>query len=155
MSVAKFMTGVVGLHLPNGALWHGRYNMGLRRIEGLEELMKQYNVKSYHLLAFMYYGGTEFGLQIFNHYAVEINYSSPVQNLGNDALSVIDSSFKYDNMMEENEYEKDKMHACFGFNAYTTFSAEYLIVTTYEHLVTKDWTMVSKLNFSSLLFDSV
>lgn len=141
------MTGVVGLHLPNGDVRTARYNMEFRRIEGLQALMKQYNVRSYHMLAFKYYGGTEFGLEIFNQYAVEINYSNPPENVGNKVVSLNGSSSHFDTMMELTEYEKDKLHACWVLNAYSTFTAEYIMVITDEHLQPTKWTLVSPVHF--------
>lgn len=142
-NVGKFLYGPVGLHLPDGAVWLARYNRELKIIEGLEELIKQYNVKNFHLLVFKYYGGTEFVLEIFNQYAVEICYSPRGANLGGNVVCDNDSSLHYETTMDVTEYEKDKMHACFSLNAYTTFTAEYVLVIKDEHLIQTDWTMVS------------
>ncbi|KAL1815229.1 hypothetical protein ACET3Z_017803 [Daucus carota] len=141
-NVGKFLYGPVGLHLPDGAVWLARYNRELKIIEGLEELIKQYNVKNFHLLVFKYYGGTEFVLEIFNQYAVEICYSPRGANLGGNVVCDNDSSLHYETTMDVTEYEKDKMHACFFLNAYTTFTAEYVLVIKDEHLIQTDWTMV-------------
>ncbi|WOG92978.1 hypothetical protein DCAR_0312256 [Daucus carota subsp. sativus] len=141
VSVAKFMTGVVGLHLPNGDVWRVRYNREFRRIEGLQAVMKQYNVSCYHMLSFKYYGGTEFGLQIFNQYAIETHYSTPPENVDKDVVALNDSSSHFDTMLELSEYEKDKLHACWFLNAYTTFTAEYIFVITDEHLQPTEWTL--------------
>ena len=138
--LAKILYGPVGLHLPNCAVFVGQYNKELKRIEGLAALMKEYNVKIYQILSFKHYGGTEFRVEIFNQYAVEIYYAPTEKCVGKKVVSANDSSGK---MIKMADYERDKLHASFSFNAYTTFTAEHILEIKEEHLVARDWNLVS------------
>lgn len=44
-------------------------------IQGLEEIMQCFNLNPDHLVALRYFGGSEFYMEIFNQYGVEIDYS--------------------------------------------------------------------------------
>lgn len=68
----------IGLHLPMTNSWLARYVSSSETVEGLEKLFKTYNVNPWYMFVFKYIGGTEFQVEIFNEYAVEIDYSKKV-----------------------------------------------------------------------------
>lgn len=68
----------IGLHLPMTNSWLARYVSSSETVEGLEKLFKTYNVNPWYMFVFKYIGGTEFQVEIFNEYAVEIDYSKRV-----------------------------------------------------------------------------
>lgn len=66
----------IGLHLPMKNTLIGRYVSSSETVEGIDCLMEYYNVNPYFVFVLEYIGGTEFTLEIFNEYAVEVDYSS-------------------------------------------------------------------------------
>lgn len=65
----------VFLHVPNTAIWSGQISGNNQYIEGLDEMMAFHNIKQYHIVVLEYRHGGNFKVEIFNPYAVEIDYS--------------------------------------------------------------------------------
>ncbi|KAK1370143.1 hypothetical protein POM88_036235 [Heracleum sosnowskyi] len=62
------------LVMDNGDSWSSIYDQKYHRIVGLEKFMEFYGVKTYWFVAVYYFGGMNFGINIFSPKCVEILY---------------------------------------------------------------------------------
>ncbi|KAK1360715.1 hypothetical protein POM88_045189 [Heracleum sosnowskyi] len=64
----------VYLYLPSSAIWFGSFVLKKHRIEGLQNFMRYYDVKPLNVFVLEYFGKSDFRVEIFNLYAIEIDY---------------------------------------------------------------------------------
>ena len=129
----------IGLHLPNKSTWLGRFDRHSERTEGIESLMKHFDVKPCYLFAFEYFGGTEFLVSIYNDYAFEVKYSGNVKRGQSPQGS---SRSLGDGVFHMSEIEKDKLQASFAVNAWSSSEGIHDFAITEEHLQGADYTQV-------------
>lgn len=68
----------IGLHVPLANTWLGRFDSDSETVQGIESLLKAYHVNPWYMFCLEYIGGTEFTVEIFNEYAVEVDYTNIV-----------------------------------------------------------------------------
>ncbi|KAL1831957.1 hypothetical protein ACET3Z_001608 [Daucus carota] len=115
------------LHVPGIVVWNGIFRREKLRIEGLEKMFFYYSIKPYHLILFEYTGGPSFNIQIYNPYAVEIDYS--ISSKPSD-VSVVDRS-----SLDISDIEIDKLCGMFSYNAYNSGQGLYELVLRKRHLL--------------------
>lgn len=93
-------------------------------------MMKFYNIKPYHMILFEYYGGPSFNIEIYNPYAVEINYSIPPK--------IASSSSEGINVLDVSDIEIDKLCGNFCYNAYNNWHGLFDLVLRQKHLRKRD-----------------
>lgn len=123
----------VKLHVKSGADWDGFFSGKIFYIEGLEDMMGYYNLKSYHLALLCYTGGGEFNLTFHTPYGVEMKY--PTHN----------PSMKFDLLC--NALEEDKMESIFRYNVFCNFTEVYGLLIEEKHLLKSSYTKVNINNF--------
>ncbi|KAK1382027.1 hypothetical protein POM88_019762 [Heracleum sosnowskyi] len=124
----KEIPKTVYLHIRSRRIWRGLYVQHRKWIEGLDDMMRYYGVKPYHLVAFTYNGGSSFDVEIFNPYAVEVNYTY------NPALHVEDEWF-----MNLSDIDVEKLWSCFSYNAYENLTETYDLVICKRTLKRKNY----------------
>ncbi|KAL1807769.1 hypothetical protein ACET3Z_024759 [Daucus carota] len=119
----------IALHLPMKNTLIGRYVSSSETVEGIDCLMEYYNVNPYFVFVLEYIGGTEFTLEIFNEYAVEVDYSSS-------------PACGRKGVFDLTEIQKNKILSTFSHEACSCFDFECDFVITKTHLEGRSWTEV-------------
>ena len=119
----------IGLRLPMKNTLIGRYVSSSETVEGIDNLMEYYNVNPCYVFALEYIGGTEFALEIFNEYGVEVDYSTS-------------SACGRKGVFDLTEIQKEKIFSTFSHEACSCFDLECDFVITKTHLEGRSWTEV-------------
>ncbi|KAL1823422.1 hypothetical protein ACET3Z_010200 [Daucus carota] len=122
---------VIGLHLPLKNAWIARYVSSSETIEGIESLMEYYDVNPWYSFIVKYIGGTEFEVEIFSEYAVEVDYSRKGS-----------SSVLRKPCFNLTDLEKEKIMANYFYSTASTFDPDLEIVITENHVGRRSWTEV-------------
>ncbi|KAK1370882.1 hypothetical protein POM88_036974 [Heracleum sosnowskyi] len=96
--------------------------------------MCYYDIKPYHMIVLHYRGCSEFGLEIFNTYAVEIDYGSTVIPFEKGRCFRNHLGLLVDSVWPCSDIEEDKLHCSLLYNAYSTWSAAYELLISEMHL---------------------
>ena len=109
----------------------GRVDRSYETVKGIESLFEKFDVNPWYMFVLEYFGGTEFNIQIFNEYAVEVDYlRKPSRGLVKQPI------------FQMSEIDKEKTQHTFSYSSCSTFDLECEVVVTAEHLEGKGWTEV-------------
>ena len=124
----------IGLHVPLKKTWLGRFVSESGTVEGIENFLEAYLVNMCYMFCLECVGGTEFTVQIFNEYAVEVDYTNTAE-IGQHKLhpSRIRASVM-EPLSAMSELKKDKLLSIFCYNACSAFDRELEIVIDAKHL---------------------
>ncbi|KAK1382873.1 hypothetical protein POM88_020608 [Heracleum sosnowskyi] len=86
------------------------------------------------MIVLHYRGCSEFGLEIFNTYAVEIDYGSTVIPFEKGRCFRNHLGLLVDSVWPCSDIEEDKLHCSLLYNAYSTWSAAYELLIGEMHL---------------------
>lgn len=139
------------LRVPTGATWFGTYVHVTQRIEGLENFMNYYDVKPFHVFVLEYDGTGSFFVELFNCYAVEIDYGCrkiPL-TLGKIDCNHVGSSLP--DLSEITEFEIDKLCSTLNYNGKSTWSAAYEFMILNKHLKEAEFTEVISVSLNYVL----
>lgn len=93
--------------------------------------MEYFDVNPCYSFSLEYIGGTEFKVEIFSEYAVEIEYSRRIMR-GVDR----------DPVFHQSELDKDKIRSAYSYSSACEFEREFDFVITDKHLERKRWIKV-------------
>lgn len=71
----------VKMHALSSRFWIGTYVKVSKYIENLDAMMNFYDIKPYYLILLQYKFGSNFKIEIYNPYVVEISYQTETQVL--------------------------------------------------------------------------
>lgn len=141
----SFIPGKVYFHLPSRAIWYGKYIHGNFTIAGLKFFKKYYNINSSTLMAVEYVGGQDFKLEIFNCYAMEIDYRLKVITFENGTCMHKHDGSVVDRETENNDIEIEKVWTTLNFSVGSS-SCKYLQLTIRDYHLNHD-------NFKQVYFN--
>ncbi|XP_074365289.1 uncharacterized protein LOC141706428 [Apium graveolens] len=118
----------LSLHVKSGCVWIGKYVKGSFCIEGLEVMMKYYQLKPYYLAKLHYVGGDAFSVTFYTPYAIELKFPIVTDFLssGGECAAV----------------QVDRLCCTFNYNAKSNFVGLFNLQIQSHHLTDKPYTKV-------------
>lgn len=107
--------------------------------------MCYYDIKPYNVLGFEYYGGSEFFIQIFNYFAVEVDYGLKDIPLECGIVSHNHLGRDVRKMLPISDCEVEKFCSTLSYNLNSTWSAAYEIFIALNHVKRKKYCEVLSL----------
>lgn len=138
----------VSLKMPIGDVWCGTYLQKKSYIRGLKEMMQFYDLKPYYVYYMQYTGCDNFNVEIFNSYAMEIEYACKEVTSENGLItdnSVSSSSVRKNVWTDE---EVSKLCANFCYSALYNSGAVFELIIEEKHL---QHGLEISVNFASIL----
>lgn len=132
------------LHLPFGAIWFGSYVHSEYSIVGLENFMHYYNIKASSLLALEHLGGCDFKVEIFNCYAMEIDYGVKDIPFQGSCCTVNHVGVEIKTEVEASDIEDDKFWTTLCYNAQSNLRGTVQMRINNEHIQSQTLTKVFK-----------
>ena len=93
--------------------------------------MEYFDVNPFYSFSFEYIGGTEFKVEIFSEYAVEIEYSRRIMR-----------GVAREPVFHQSELDKEKIRSAYSYSSTCEFESEFDFVITDKHLERKRWIKV-------------
>lgn len=115
----------ISITCKEGHTWLAGYDNKLRKINSLEEFMKQHKVKQQSILMFEYIGRSEFAVTIYPPFGLEADYRFNTQH--HCKRTVLNERFKAkEYIVGEDDMEREKSLALFYFNGMLDRSNYYI-----------------------------
>ncbi|KAL1804947.1 hypothetical protein ACET3Z_028015 [Daucus carota] len=124
---------VIGLHLAFKKTWNARYVSSSETIEGIEGLLEYYDVNPCFTFLLEYIGGTDFNVELFSEYGVEVDYSQKVSD-----------RVPMEPVFHRSDLEQEKIMATYSYSVASTFDPWLEFVITDKPVERKGWTEVWK-----------
>ncbi|WOH15091.1 hypothetical protein DCAR_0934628 [Daucus carota subsp. sativus] len=124
----------IGLYVPLKNTWLRRFVRVSETVEGIESLLKAYRVNPCYIFLFEYIGGSEFKVEIFNEYAVEVDYKNTLLCLEENDQHSENRGSRSKSIFGTSELQKDKLQSTFSYNACSYFDGELEFVIDSKHL---------------------
>ena len=93
--------------------------------------MEYYDVNPWYSFSFKYLGGTEFEVELFSEYAVEVDYSRK----GSRGVPL-------EPVFKRTEVDKEKLMGTYSYSAASTFDPVFEVVISEDHVEMRRWTEV-------------
>lgn len=144
----ELLPELVFLQVPNGDIWCGRYYKYSFYVDGVHRLMNYYNVKPYFMVRFEYFGDANFSIQIFNEYAVEIDYPLLCRRTLNNQYweSLESTGFNF------SDFDLDKLNVISCFNTIDNFVRQYQLEIKFNSKAFEDYYEVLYFQFFNVIF---
>lgn len=120
--------------MPFKKTWLGRFVSVSQTIEGIENLLKAYRVNPCCIFLFEHIGGSEFKVEIFNEYAVEVDYKKTLSCLQYSDQNREIRASSGESIFGTSALQKDKLQSTFTYNACSYFDGELEFVIDSKHL---------------------
>ncbi|XP_074337660.1 uncharacterized protein LOC141674855 [Apium graveolens] len=131
--IGSFIPRNVSVYVNSGRSWSATIDAKVKYIEGLEDLMDFYLIKPYHPVRLHYDGSSNFLIEIYNPYAIEINYHGD---------RVINAGITNGSSVSK-EVESDMLRSTFCRNAMDNTVSLYELVIETKHLAGDEFVAVS------------